>query len=61
MRIKCLIDYGISLKKNKIYEARQGQLGWFSFIDETGEEYAFPPHIFEVVEDESEGERSQIS
>jgi len=24
--------------------------GWFAFIDETGEEYAFPPHIFEVIE-----------
>lgn len=50
MKIKCLVDYGISLKKDKIYEARQGQKGWFALIDETGEEYAYPPHIFEIVE-----------
>lgn len=53
IRIKCLCDVhrGISLKKGKIYEARRGQKGWFALIDETGEEYAYPPEIFEVVED----------
>ena len=50
VKIKCLRDFGISLKKDKIYEARQGQKGWFALIDETGEEYAYPPHIFEVIE-----------
>ena len=53
MKIECLRDYGISLKKGKIYEARQGQKGWFSFIDETGEEYAYPPSLFEIVETEN--------
>jgi len=49
MKIKCLVDVhrGISLKKGKIYEARQGQLGWFALIDETGEEYVYPPDLFE--------------
>jgi len=50
IKIKCLIDYGISLKKGKVYEARQMEKGWFAFIDETKEEYAYPPHIFEVIE-----------
>ena len=60
MKIKCLREYGISLKKDKIYEARQGQLGWFAFIDETGEEYAYPPHLFEVMDDSKKdsGEKS---
>ena len=51
MKIKCLIDYspGIGLTKNKIYESRQAQEGWFSFIDDSGEEYAYPPHLFEEV------------
>ena len=53
IRIRCLRDYGISLKKDKIYEARDCGKGWFAFIDETGEEYAYPPNIFEVVEDQS--------
>ena len=52
IRIRCLRDYGISLKKDKIYEARDCGKGWFAFIDETGEEYAYPPNIFEVVEDQ---------
>jgi len=57
MKIKCLVDVhkGISLKKEKIYEATQGQKGWFALIDETGEEYAYPPHIFEVVKDDKNG------
>jgi hypothetical protein len=50
IKIKCLRDYGISLKKGKVYDARQMEKGWFAFIDETGEEYAYPPHIFEIVE-----------
>ena len=50
IKIRCLRDYGISLKKDKVYEARQGQKGWFAFIDETGEEYAYPPHLFEVMD-----------
>ena len=52
IRVKCLRDvhYGISLKKGKIYEARDCGKGWFALIDETGEEYAYPPEIFEIVE-----------
>ena len=55
MKIKCLIDYtpGIGLTKNKIYEAKQGQKGWFALIDDSGEEYAYPPNIFEVVENKN--------
>lgn len=54
MKIKCLEDIhrGCSLKANKIYEARQGQKGWYSVIDESGESYVYPPHLFEVVEDD---------
>ena len=53
-KIKSLIDYGpgIGLTKNKIYEAHQGQKGWYAFIDDSGEEYAYPPNLFEVVETE---------
>ena len=55
MKIKCLRDYspGIGLTKNKIYEAIQSQKGWFAFIDDSGEEYAYPPELFEVVEIEN--------
>ena len=61
MNIRCLFDVhrGVSLKKDKVYEAQlcqygwQKEKGWFAMIDETGEEYAYPPHIFEVVENEA--------
>ena len=61
MKIKSLRDYGpgIGLTKSKIYEARQGQKGWFSFIDDSGEEYAYPPHLFEIVEDEKKDARKR--
>ena len=51
-KIKCLTDvhFGLSLKKDKIYEARRGQKGWYALIDESGEEYAYPPELFEIVE-----------
>ena len=52
MKIKCLRDVHNrrSLIKGKIYEARQGQKNWFALVDESGEEYAYPPELFEVVE-----------
>ncbi|MCL2095985.1 MAG: hypothetical protein FWH10_03685 [Oscillospiraceae bacterium] len=55
MKIKCMVDvhHGTSLKKNKVYSARDCGLGWFALIDESGEEYAYPPHLFEVVESEN--------
>ncbi|MCL2463122.1 MAG: hypothetical protein FWF44_10685 [Defluviitaleaceae bacterium] len=52
VHVRCLRDVhrGISLIGNKVYAARAGQKGWFAIIDETGEEYAYPPELFEVVE-----------
>lgn len=54
MKIKCIADVhnGISLKEDKIYEAIQGQKGWYALEDETGERYVYPPHLFEVIEDD---------
>jgi hypothetical protein len=53
MKIKSLRDVHNkrSLIKDKIYEAREGQRGWFAVIDESGEEYAYPPELFEAVEE----------
>ena len=56
MRIKSLYDVhnGRALKKDKIYEAKKAQKGWFILVDESGEEYGYPPKLFEVVEDDKE-------
>lgn len=42
-------DDPLSLRNGKVYEARILKKGWYGIIDETGEEYAYPPELFEVV------------
>ena len=40
------------LLKDKIYEAQidNGKHKWFRIIDESGEDYIYPPEIFEIIE-----------
>ena len=46
----------LALLHGKIYKARilkpdkQGR-NWYGVIDETNEEYAYPPELFEIVEE----------
>lgn len=40
----------LSLHQGKIYEARILTKGWFGIVDETNEEYAYPPELFEIIE-----------
>lgn len=44
-------DNPLSLRYGKNYEARVLQKGWFGVVDETNEEYAYPPELFEVVKE----------
>ncbi len=39
----------LSLLNGKVYEARVLKKGWYGVVDETKEEYAYPPELFEVV------------
>ena len=41
----------LTMINGKVYDARDCGRGWFALIDETNEEYAYPPRLFEVVED----------
>lgn len=43
-------DDPLSLRTEKVYTARVLAKNWFGIVDETGEEYAYPPELFEVVE-----------
>ena len=43
-------DDPMSLRFGKIYDARILKKGWYGIVDESGEEYAYPPEVFEVVE-----------
>ena len=42
-------DDPLSLRRGKIYTARVLQKGWYGIVDESKEEYAFPPELFEPV------------
>ena len=44
-------DSPIALRFGKEYSARVLQMGWFGIVDESGEEYAYPPDIFELITD----------
>ena len=43
----------VDLLKNKIYEAEvdNGKMQWYRIIDESGEDYLYPPMLFEIVEE----------
>lgn len=41
----------LSLLNGKTYEARVLKKGWFGVVDETNEEYAYPPELFEIIEE----------
>lgn len=43
-------DDPLALRNGKIYEAIVGQKGMYGIVDETKEEYAYPPELFEIVE-----------
>lgn len=42
-------DDPLSLRNGKVYDARVLKKGWFGIVDETKEEYAYPPELFEVI------------
>lgn len=44
-------DDSLTLLHGKVYEARVLKLNWYGIVDETNEEYAYPPGLFEIVEE----------
>lgn len=49
-------DDPLALRHGKVYDAVVGQKGMLGIIDETGEEYAYPPDLFEEVLPENHAE-----
>lgn len=43
----------VDLLKGKIYNAEldNGKMQWYRIIDESGEDYLYPPMLFEIVEE----------
>ena len=50
LKSKKTVYDGIALIKDKIYDALPAQLGWYVLVDEEGEDYAYPPELFDVIE-----------
>ena len=48
--VKCIgLDDPLMLRRGKIYEGKVSKLNWIAIVDETGEEYVYPPELFEFV------------
>jgi hypothetical protein len=52
MKVKFIKDtISLSMTKNKIYDVLTTEKGWYRIIDDSGEDYLFPPEQFEIVEE----------
>ena len=40
----------MALTQNKIYDVLTTEKQWYRIIDDSGEDYLYPPHLFEIVE-----------
>lgn len=43
----------LELTHDKVYKVLSVEKGWYRVVDDSGEDYLYPPDEFEVVEDES--------
>lgn len=49
MKVKVIgDDYPTSLQKGKVYNVLSVEKGFYRIVDETGEDYLFPPGMFEI-------------
>lgn len=55
MRVRCEIEsMPVSLEPGKVYEVLSVESGWYHIVDETNENYLYPPKAFSVVEPDAE-------
>ena len=50
-RVKYIGAEMVTLEKNKIYDVMSIEGGLYRIMSELGEDYLFPPEIFEIVEE----------
>lgn len=50
MKIAYLGETCVSLEKGKVYEVLSIEDYYYRIVDDTKEDYLFPPHLFEIVE-----------
>lgn len=51
MKIKYIGESCVSLSNGTIYEVISIEKEWYRIVDDTDEDYLFPPELFEIVEE----------
>lgn len=52
MKVKFIKEtISLSLTKNKVYDVIATEKKWYRIIDDSGEDYLYPPEHFEIVEE----------
>lgn len=51
MKVKYKGKTDVSLTSNKVYDVISVERAWYRIVDDTGEDYLFPPDDFDVVEE----------
>ena len=51
----------LAFERDKVYEVMSIEKGWFRIMTELDEDYLFPPHVFEIVEEEAEKTAEQTT
>lgn len=51
MKIKFNGESGVSLTNGKEYEVLSVENGWYRIVDDTDDDYLFPPEEFDVIEE----------
>lgn len=51
MRVRYIGETDVSLTNGKAYKVLSVESGWFRVVDDTEEDYIFPPDQFEVIEE----------
>lgn len=51
MKVKYIGNPSVSLTKDKVYDVIGVESGWYRIVDNTDEDYLYPPDLFEVVEE----------
>ena len=51
MKVRYIGPVLVAMEQNKIYDVISIEKGWYRIMTELGEDYLFPPHLFEIVEE----------
>ena len=50
MKVRCITDRILDLTKGAIYKVLSIEKGWYRIVDDSDDDYLYPPKAFEIVE-----------